>query len=320
MTRVLITGGAGQLGRLCVEEFGRQGYEITTADRVEPRAAEGGATHDHFVVDLTNPSDVDNLFATVKPEIVVHLAANRAASDHPTLRLPEPRGPRDDTFRSNVLATYYLLDAAVQHGVRRIVAAGSYYVTGVGFRISGKPYVPDYLPIDEAHPRRPEDSYSLSKVCNEEMYDAYSRAYGIEVVTLRLMRVYYPDATPEKMFLREPPASNGAVQDLFAYVDARDAALCFRLGAEADVEGSTSYFVASDRITSTSAQEWLADRNPALAGSFRGDGWRGSLVSIEKAREVLGYEPQHSWRDESPELAVDANDWDLLSIFEPAAS
>src|SRR5690606_33468429 len=136
-------------------------------------------------------------------------------------------------MRVNTMGTYYLMDAARRFGVKTVVAASSYYVLGLGFRISGRPFQVDYLPIDEDHPLRPEDTYSLSKLMNEETLKAYGLAYGIRTVAFRLNGVDYPsmrdmyryDIAPEA----RPNHVGGPVGTTHQYIDPRDAAQAFHL-------------------------------------------------------------------------------------------
>ena len=94
--------------------------------------------------------------------------------------------PSDDTFRVNTLGTYYLLEAAREAGVRRVVQASSNCALGHCFRVTGRPFEVKYLPFDEEHPSCVEDNYGLSKLVNELTLQTYSHAYGIEGIALRL--------------------------------------------------------------------------------------------------------------------------------------
>lgn len=305
MAKVLITGGAGRLGRNCAHEFTAHGHEIGLLDRRQPEeeVAALAAPDSIWTGELWDGHTVENAIAAFGPEVVVHLGANPGPSDHPKRR--QTRGqyaevPRDDTFKSNVLGTYYVLDAAVRHGVKKVVAASSYFVLGLGNRISDDPWPLEYLPIDEDHPMRPEDTYSLSKLLNEEMYQAYSRAYGLQTVAFRLMGVYYHESEPPEQRFRErpdPPQDNRSMgADVWCYVDGRDAAHGFRLAAEAEgLAPFEAFYLVTDRKIRESPRAWLARYYPHLMSKVRDLGEFDNLVSDEKARRLLGYEPQHSW-------------------------
>lgn len=308
MARVLITGGAGRLGRNCAQEFTAHGHEVGLLDRAAPsdEVAALAAPGRIWRGELWDGRTVEEAVAAYRPQVIVHLGANPGPSDHPRRR--QSRGqyaavPRDDTFKSNVLGTYYVLDAAVRHGVERVVAASSYFVLGLGNRISDTPWRVDYLPVDEEHPMAPEDSYSLSKALNEDMYRAYTRAYGLRTVALRLMGVYYHEVEePAKRFSDRPKPpddrrSLGA--DVWCYVDGRDAALAFRLAAEAqNLNPFEAFYVVTDRKIRESPRRWLEEYYPHLLDRAPNLGEWDTLVSAQKARRLLGYEPQHSWLQE----------------------
>ena len=316
--RILLTGGAGNMGRLAAAELSSMGHEVVLFDRHRPEDAPQPWRTDLAVEvgELWDPAAVDRAFLRARPEAVVHLGGNPLASDHPRAAY---RGggiygqyravPRDDTFRSNVLGTYYVLDRAAQAGVRRVVAASSFYVLGIGNRISGSPWLPEYLPVDEAHPIRPEDSYSLSKLLDEEMYAAYARAYGMTAVALRFAGVYYRHSPepPGRRFQNQPtpPTDPRSVENLWVYVDGRDAALAVRLSVEAaGLDPFEAFYIASGRSIRGSPKQTFGACYPSFAHlAAELDEWE-TLLSFEKAQRVLGYEPRHFWVDEYPEMAA----------------
>ena len=170
---------------------------------------------------------------------------------------------------------------------------------GLGFRISEAPFQVDYLPIDEDHPLRPEDTYSLSKVLDEELLKAFSRAYNIDCIALRLMGVDYPhwrripfDTTPQPTQGQQTPF--GA----FQYVEAEDVALACRLALEKDdIRGFEAFYIGTDTFLAEDTAVVLKRLYPDLAATWadRFEGKAG-LIGIEKARRLLGIAPQHSWR------------------------
>jgi UDP-glucose 4-epimerase len=321
MSRVLISGGCGNLGRLCASDFAAAGHDVVLLDRLGPSAAPIPWSSDLpvYVASLTDGSAVEKLMFEVSPEIIVHLAAEPQPSDHPDPRrscLPnfdEEDGrmkmgatqeavssrQRDATIRSNVLGTYYLLDCATRAGVRRIVAASSLCVLGMAFRISARPMELEYLPIDERHPLRPEDSYSLSKLLNEQMYAAYARAYGLEAVAIRPPVVVYQhvEASWRGRFRDEPdPLLDGVEANLWMYVDGRDLSAAFVQAAQAtDIVGFEAFYVATGRTITTSPKRWLRENRPDLDHLTEGLGDDDDLLSIDKAKRLLGYQPTHAW-------------------------
>ena len=98
-------------------------------------------------------------------DAIHHLAAQPWPVDHPAQRaMAEERGiPFDATMRSNIMGTYYLLQAALHDDIEIFVMTGSNCALGHGYRISDTPFPFQYLPVDEAHPSDVEDSYSYSQ-------------------------------------------------------------------------------------------------------------------------------------------------------------
>ena len=99
----------------------------------------------------------------------------------------------DETMRTNIMGTYYLLEAAVARGIGVFVMTGSNCALGHGFRISGREFPYQYLPVDEGHPSDVEDSYSYSKLVGEELLAMYTRAHGMRTYALRSAGICPPE-------------------------------------------------------------------------------------------------------------------------------
>jgi nucleoside-diphosphate-sugar epimerase len=190
--------------------------------------------------------------------------------------------------------------------VRQVVAASSYFVLGIGFRVSGRSFIPDYLPMDENHSCKPEDTYSLSKVLGEEIQMAYARAYGIRSVALRLMGVFYPDSEMHRkvyQFNLDVPRRTDAEKawmdnTTFQYVDARDVARVVELSIEAQgLEPFEAFYIATDTMYAQPTVEIIAHHWPGLKEKGAGIKGTDGVISIEKARTKLKYEPRFSWRN-----------------------
>jgi len=296
---VLITGGAGGIGRYAAAEM-RTRYDVTLFDRVLPQEEiHPWETDLPFVKgDLTSLSDCMRAIALARADAIVHLGA----IPFNTERQPGQRGaqrlPEDETMRVNTMGTFYLMDAARRLGVKRVVMASTFFVLGLGFRISDKPFVVEYLPIDEEHPLRPEDTYSLSKVLGEEILAAFSRAYDIQVVAFRLMGVDYPHWRRHAFGVTPEPRAEGMRYfSTFQYVEAEDVALACRLALEADgLEPFEAFYLATDTTLAEETRGVLERCYPELAPMAASIHGYDGLITIEKARRKLGYEPQHSWR------------------------
>ena len=282
MARIAVTGGTGKLGRAVVADLKAHGYDVVVLDQVVPPGWTEGVTR----VDLTDYGQVLGALTKVDDRYdgvdgVVHLAA-----------IPAPgMAPNAATFANNVVSTYNVFEAARVAGITNVVWASSETVLGLPLDTP-----PPYLPIDEEYRVRPESSYSLGKAVDEEMAHHFCRWNPqTKIVGLRFSNVMEPheyaafpafDADP---WLRKWNA--------WGYIDARDGAQAVRKALELDATGYDVFIVANaDTCMSTPSAELAALVFPGVELRRPVEGTE-TLLSIDKARRVLGYEPEHSWRD-----------------------
>ena len=273
--RIVVTGGAGKAGRAVVRDLLGHGYDVVSADLHRDPALRD---EQQMVVDLTDYGEtVDALKGA---GAVVHLAA-----------IPAPGLKPDElTFRVNTTSTYNVFAAAPLLGLQRVVWASSETTLGLPFERER----PRYAPIDEDHPPLPEFSYALSKLVSEEMARQFSRWNGIPYIGLRFSNVMEPHD-----YERFPSFWGDATLrrwNLWGYVDARDVAQSCRLALEADIAGADVFIIAAaDTVMDRPSAELMAEVYPDV--DLREVAEFGTLLSIERARRVLGYEPGFSWRD-----------------------
>jgi nucleoside-diphosphate-sugar epimerase len=276
MSRVVVTGGAGKAGRAVVRDLLAHGYDVVSVDLNRDKNLAG---EQQLVADLTDYGEVVD--ALKSADAVVHLAAIPA----PGLK------PDEVTFRVNTTSTYNVFAAAPLVGLRRVVWASSETTLGLPFERE----LPRYAPLDEEHPPLPESSYALSKVVSEEMARQFSRWNGIPYVGLRFSNVMEPHD-----YERFPGFWDDAQLrrwNLWGYVDARDVAQSCRHALDANLSGAEVFIVAAaDTVMNRPSADLMAEAYPDvelrdIVGEF------GTLLSIEKARRVLAYEPAFSWRD-----------------------
>jgi hypothetical protein len=196
------------------------------------------------------------------------------------------------SFGNNVktLSTYNVFEAARLVGLHRVVWASSETILGLPFEREQ----PAYAPIDEDHPAYPESSYAVSKVLSEELGRQLYRWTGTPYVALRFSNIMEPhDYESFPSYWKDP---NLRRWNLWGYVDARDVAESCRLALEAEIGAEHFIVAAADTVMNRPSRELMAEVYPAVpyqptAGDF------DTLLSIVKARKLLGYEPQWSWRD-----------------------
>lgn len=318
--KVLVTGGSGRLGNYVSPYLKSKGYLVTNFDQ-NPSPPDSACETEQipFVMgDLTNLGDCMRAIAHAQPDVIVHLAAipfnseiqpayNQDYDEETQLgarfiqRLPE-----DLTMRANVMGTYYILDAARRMGVKHVVAASSYFALGLGFRLGGTGYLPAYLPIDEELPCEPEDTYSLSKFLGEEIQKAYARAYGIKSVAFRLLGVFYPDSERHRQMyqfdIKVPETKAGQSGRInnttYQYVDARDIAIAAEQAIEAKgLSDFEAFYLATDTLYKEPTVDVIRKHWTELSGLGESIEGTEGIISIAKAQKLLGYQPQHSWRN-----------------------
>lgn len=303
MARVLLTGASGRLGRYVSPVLREAGHDVTDFDAVPQPETDDPAP---FVMgDLTSLEDCFRALTYSKAEVVVHLGALPAPKE--MVQAPRWRrqqsAPEDVTMRVNTMGTYYLLDAARRLGaVRQVIFASSFYTLGLGNRISDRPFEVDYLPIDEEHPLRPEDSYGLSKVFGEELLRTFGRAYGITAVAFRLMGVHFPHNDNSSRYdvvpVAEPGHAGGPVVTTYQYVDARDVANACVLAIDApDLDEFEAFYLTTDTAYREETRDLVARMWPDIAALAKDIPGNAGIITDAKARQKLGYVPQHSWRN-----------------------
>lgn len=293
--KVLVTGASGRFGPCLVAELERGGHELVLVSRSRP---EGAARWPWVQGDITSFDDC--LRATDGGiEAVQHAAANPWASDHPESRASyEKRGvPFDDTMRTNIMGTYYLLQACLERDVRLFVMTGSNCALGHGGRISRKEFPVKYLPIDEDHPSDVEDSYSYSKLAGEGLLASYSRAYGMKTYALRSAGIC--NAVRRQEMARSAGPAGGWNPWMWAWIACEDLASAHRLLMEkADsLPPHAVYFCNNDDTTALEPSRELVRRfKPEYLSLCQDLEGPASFLSNRRLRGV-GWEPRMSWRD-----------------------
>ena len=282
--RVLLTGALGKVGRAASTALLAAGHDVTGVDMARPsfeRAEPGAAAY--VQADLTSAGDA---FAVVwGHDAVVHAAA-----------IPEPtQNPAHTVFSNNLMSTFNVLEAAVRFGVPRLVNISSETVPG--FFFPERDFEPQYVPVDEQHPIRPQDPYALAKHFGEQLMDAAVRRSDIRCTTLRPSWVMTADnyACNLGPMLRDPAELSPS---LWSYIDAQDLADAIVLAVQTQLPGHEVFYIASPdnvggRDFAEAVREHYGDRIE-LRALDRPD---ASGISSAKAQRLLGWRPTRGWRD-----------------------
>jgi nucleoside-diphosphate-sugar epimerase len=277
--KIVVTGGAGKLGRWVVRDLISGRHSVTVFDKVD--SAEEA---DRILIgDIEDLSEVSAAFDGT--DAVIHLAG-----------IPTHGVVADDvTFRINVMGTFNVHEAARTRGIRRVVSLSSEAVLGWAPGSWEREHVPAYLPIDENHPCAPQDCYGLSKQVMEDIARSFTAKCGMETVLIRAPWLVSPEE------LEELAKSGGRIASQFAlyhYVDVRDLAHACRLAVERPLQGTHTVYVGSGESSVAEPLSSLLPRlMPSLGDKAQALHDRHAAVSIEKAKRLLGWEPRHSWRN-----------------------
>jgi UDP-glucose 4-epimerase len=270
--RVLVTGSSGLIGSAVVERLRAEGDDVVSFD-----IADG-----YDVLDAPGVAA-----AAAGCDAIVHAAGAHADSDDP--------GTRHITH--NVTGNWNILAAARQAGIRRVVTFSSVNALGI-FSGNG---VPDYLPIDDEHPARPTTAYGMSKRLVEELCRCFTLSTGIATICLRPPAVLGPARRARFAAARvaDPAAEWTPFWEYGAFLDVRDVAGAVFAALRCPDPGHLTALICADDVTSPGPiPELVARLLPGVPwdGPEQMERW-GSLVCCDRARGVLGWAPEHRWRD-----------------------
>jgi UDP-glucose 4-epimerase len=284
--KLLITGVHGKVGRATVAAAQAGGHQVTGVDLSRPsfdRPDPGAPRYQQ--ADLTDAGAAYALVARTRFDAVIHVAA-----------IPEPTGnPPHVVFHNNLMGTFNLLEAAVRLGVPRFVNVSSETVPG--FFFPERPFLPDYVPVDEEHPVRPQDPYALAKAFSEQLCDAAVARSDIKAISIRPSWVQNADNYARNLGpqIRDPDEPSAG---FWSYIDVEDLADALLLAAASDLPGHEVFYIASPDAASTLTLPELVARHHGDAVPVRElDRPDAGGISIVKARRLLGYDPKRSWRD-----------------------
>src|SRR3984885_8102382 len=276
--RICVTGASGQAGRAVVRDLLEHGYDVAPTDIAATKTEmENGMVR----ADLTDYGEA--VEALRGADAVVHMANIPA----PGLYTPAV------TFNTNITMNFNVFQAAANLGLSRVVWASSETTLGLPFDVP-----PRYAPVDEDHYPVPTTTYGLSKVATETIAGHFAEWSGIPFVALRFSNIWRSEDYHEfPSFWTDPRLRKW---NLWGYIDGRDVALSCRLALEAPREAIAGHpaliIAAADTVMNRPSAELLAEVFPGVSLT-REVGEFGTLLANDRAREVLGFEPRHSWRD-----------------------
>lgn len=284
--RVVVTGSSGRIGQHVVKELAAHDYEVIATDIARApddlprgvRYVQGDTTVAADVVGVLN-------FRGKKPDAVIHLAA-----------IPSPvRHTMETVYATNVLSVFNVAELVATLGIPKLIETSSINWLGMDFRFHE--WWPDSLPVDERHPHQAQDAYALSKSVGEETAKMIHNRALTEVISIRPPYVVFVDWWPDVVRrVRAEPLSFAT--GLWAYIDVRDLAIAFRLALETTVtQHEPFYIVADDALAQHPVAELAAQVSPELGEKAQSLTGTEPGVSNAKAKQLLGWQPEYSWRD-----------------------
>jgi nucleoside-diphosphate-sugar epimerase len=300
--RIVVTGACGTIGRQLAAELADHGHDVVGVDNSQDPPPAG-----RFIrADLSRPEQVES--AMRGTDALAHLARipfpYTTTGYDPTKRTwqkPDFMGDAEK-FNLNLAITFNVLSAARAFGVRKIVMGSSFAVYGLYY--PSRPRLPDYLPIDESHLRKPDDPYGLTKLLGETLADAYVDAAAVQIASLRLPGV--SRESPESIAARQRDPMVRGIGGLWTYIDRRDAALACRLALEANFVGHEAFNIcAPTTFLSTPTDELVRHYLPSVPCRRPPSDTNWAGYDSSKAARMLGFNPRHQLT--SPGDAVSAS-------------
>lgn len=275
--RILVTGAAGRIGSVVVQELISQGFEVRACDLQRRRVGNVSV----LAADLMHPAEVFELISGC--DGVIHLAAIPAGGI----------ATEGETLRRNVTTSLNVLEAARHARVGHVVLASSVQASGIPQRTQ---YVVCALPFDESQTPQPAGSYGLSKRLLEEAAIHYHRWTGMSIVNLRFVGVRTEPAEP--LPLPDQPPAEVHPSDrahLFSHVHVLDVAqACCRAVVTDGLAGEACFITGPDTTRPEASEDLASAHFPdvPLRGRLTG---RESLISYRLASDLFGYAPTHRY-------------------------
>ncbi len=285
--KIVVTGGAGRLGQFLIEELAERGHQALCLDTNSPTEK----IYPSLSVDLRDSKAL--IRALEGADAVVHLARIRfpytsKGFDSVSGLWKTPDVSADaERFSHNVTITYNILAASMEAGINKIVCGSSLAIYGLYYPL--RPCAPDYLPIDEDHPLRPQDPYGISKLVGENLCDSFARKKEIQIASLRFAGIASDTEYPTLLKRQKEPLCRGTGA-LWSYIDVRDAAAACRLAVERGFSGHKTFNICAPKtIMKEDTLELVKRYLPQVKLAPQGLQQNWSGYDTRRAEMILGF-------------------------------
>lgn len=287
---IAVTGGNGKIGSAILEHLSNHGYETANIARGKRREE---VSDTYITTDLLDAGETYGAIAKTDADAVIHMGTIPDPYNHPDYRV----------YESNVMSAAHILEAAVSLGLESVCLPSS--INAIGSEHQERDADVRYLPVDEDHPRTPDDAYGIAKHAMEVTADGIGRRPSTDLTIASLRYPWVTDESEMREYFLDADRSLAALADahpatardvLFSYLHIDDAAAIARQAVEADFAGHEPFWaVAGDTTADVPTEELAAEYFPEaeVRGEFEG---YESLIDITKGKELLDWEPQRSWR------------------------
>ncbi|SCZ67400.1 UDP-glucose 4-epimerase GalE [Thiohalomonas denitrificans] len=305
--RILVVGGAGYIGSHMVKLLADAGHDVVVVDNLTAGYRDAVIAGDFIQADLADRASLDTVLGSGSFDGVMHFASY--------IQVGESVTAPAKYYQNNVANTLNLLDAMVEYGIRNFIFSSTAAVFGE----------PDYIPLDELHPKNPVNPYGRTKLMVEQILKDYDTAYGLKSVCLRYFNAAgaHPEGLlgerhdPEthliplvlqaasgrrdaiKVFGQDYPTPDGTcIRDYIHVMDLCDAhllaleKLITHGKSEAFNLGNGNGFSVQEVIDT--AEKVSGREIPVIAAERRSGDPARLVADSRKARELLGWEPHHA--------------------------
>lgn len=288
---IAVTGGNGKIGKAILEHLNEHGYRTVNLARGKRREE---VSDEYRTTDLLDAGKVYGSLAASEADAVIHMGTIPAPGGHPGYVV----------YESNVMSSYHILEAATELGLESACLASS--INAVGSVYQDAPMEVFYLPVDEEHPLTPRDPYAVGKHALEVTADGFGRLPDAPTIsTLR-----YPWVATQEELTKTFAESNRTMEGLadawhhttrdtlFSYIHIEDGADIARRCVEANWKGHERFWAVASDTTADVHSDRLAKEYYPDAEVHKSFDEHETLIDIGKARNLLGWEPDRTWRSD----------------------
>lgn len=291
LSTVAVTGGNGKIGEAIIQNLASHGYETVNIARGKRREE---VSDTYITTDLLDAGQTYGALAKSNADAVIHMGT-----------IPNPYSHQEyRTYKSNTMSAVHILEASESLGLESCCLASS--INAMGAEHQQRDPQVDYLPIDEEHPRTPDDIYGVAKHAMEVTADGFGRRPDS---TLTISTLRYPWVPNEEEVVESFAETDRSMTTLrndnpwsgrdvmFSYLHINDATEIARKAVEADYKGHESFWAVAGDTTANIPTEDVIDEFFSDADVRKDFEGYETLFDLSKSERLLDWTPERSWRE-----------------------